>query len=127
MHAEKEKANTLMARDYKDPQIINDKRNSEPAYIVRRLTPTECARLQAFPDWWCANLETPNPSDEEIAFWKNVWDEWNSMNGKKLKTERQIRKWLSSPYSDAAEYSLWGNGITLTVAWFVLAGIVWKA
>ena len=132
MHSEKEKANTLMARDYKDPQIINDKRNSEkqdsePAYIVRRLTPTECARLQAFPDWWCANLETPNPSDEEIAFWKNVWDEWNSMNGKKLKTERQIRKWLSSPYSDAAEYSLWGNGITLTVAWFVLAGIVWRA
>ena len=21
-------------------------------YIVRRLTPTECARLQGFPDWW---------------------------------------------------------------------------
>ena len=127
MHAEKEKANTLMARDYKDPQIINDKQNNEPAYIVRRLTPTECARLQAFPDWWCSNLETHNPSDEEIAFWKNVWDEWNSMNGKRPKTEKQIRKWLSSPYSDAAEYSLWGNGITLTVAWFVLAGIVWRA
>lgn len=22
-------------------------------YILRRLTPTECARLQGFPDWWC--------------------------------------------------------------------------
>lgn len=22
-------------------------------YIVRRLTPTECCRLQGFPDWWC--------------------------------------------------------------------------
>ena len=21
-------------------------------YILRRLTPTECARLQGFPDWW---------------------------------------------------------------------------
>lgn len=21
-------------------------------YVVRRLTPTECARLQGFPDWW---------------------------------------------------------------------------
>ena len=127
MHAEEERANTLMARDYKDPQIINDKKGNNPAYIVRRLTPTECARLQAFPDWWCSNLETPNPSDEEIAFWKEVWNEWNSMNNKKPKTENQIRKWLAAPYSDAAEYALWGNGITATVAWFVLAGIVWGA
>lgn len=22
-------------------------------YVLRRLTPTECARLQGFPDWWC--------------------------------------------------------------------------
>ena len=21
-------------------------------YVLRRLTPTECARLQGFPDWW---------------------------------------------------------------------------
>lgn len=128
MHAEKEKANTLMARDYKDPQIVNDKQHSnEQAYIVRRLTPTECARLQAFPDWWCQGLETHNPSNEEIAFWKNVWDEWNAMNNKKPKTENQIRKWLASPYSDASEYALWGNGITASVAWFVLAGIVWAS
>ena len=25
-------------------------------YTVRRLTPTECARLQGFPDWWCDDL-----------------------------------------------------------------------
>ncbi|WP_347280889.1 DNA cytosine methyltransferase, partial [uncultured Alistipes sp.] len=30
----------------------------EPDYIVRRLTPTECARLQGFPDWWCDGLGT---------------------------------------------------------------------
>lgn len=22
-------------------------------YHLRRLTPTECMRLQGFPDWWC--------------------------------------------------------------------------
>ncbi|MBQ6666232.1 MAG: DNA cytosine methyltransferase [Synergistaceae bacterium] len=125
MHAEEERANTLMARDYKDPQIINDKKSNNPAYIVRRLTPTECARLQAFPDWWCENLETPNPSDEEIAFWKGVWDEWNGMNNKKPKTENQIRKWLADPYSDAAEYSLWGNGLTVTIPWYIFAGVIW--
>ena len=51
--AEKELANTLMATDYKDPPVVNDV-EEEPDYIVRRLTPTECARLQGFPDWWCA-------------------------------------------------------------------------
>lgn len=26
-------------------------------YILRRLTPTECARLQGFPDWWTDGVE----------------------------------------------------------------------
>lgn len=39
-------------------------------YIVRRLTPTECARLQGFPDWWCSGLGTEHPTEEEIAFWR---------------------------------------------------------
>ena len=39
--AEENLANTLVASDYKDPPTVN---SSE--YIVRRLTPTECARLQ---------------------------------------------------------------------------------
>ena len=50
---------TLMARDYKDPQIIVGggtemcEIQNERKYVLRRLTPTECARLQGFPDWWC--------------------------------------------------------------------------
>ncbi len=59
--AEKDLANTLVATDYKDPPVVND-----TEYIVRRLTPTECARLQGFPDWWCSDLGTENPTDEEI-------------------------------------------------------------
>ena len=43
--AEENLANTLVASDYKDPPTVNS-----PEYIVRRLTPTECARLQGFPD-----------------------------------------------------------------------------
>ena len=127
MKVEKEKANTLMARDFKDPQIINDVPNDEPMYIVRRLTPTECARLQGFPDWWCAGLEVPEPSEEDIRFWMEVWEVWNSMNGKKLKTEKQVRKWLMAPYTDAAEYKLWGNGCALPCVYFVLSGIAWAA
>ena len=129
MTVEKEKSHTLMARDYKDPQIVNDIPNDEPVYIVRRLTPVECARLQGFPDWWCADLAIPDPSDEEIAFWKEVWETWRKTTNPdgKPKTEKQIRKWLADPYTDAAEYKLWGNGIFVGNAYFVLAGIEWAA
>ena len=123
--ASHEKANTLVASDWKDPPVVNDTPNNEPTYIVRRLTPTECARLQGLPDWWCKNLDNPNPTDGEIQFWTNVWNEWNSINHKKPKTEKQIRKWLANPYSDSAEYKLYGNGIALPCAWFVLAGIAY--
>ena len=38
-------------------------------YIVRRLTPTECARLQGFPDWWC---DGANGSDTaQYKLWGN--------------------------------------------------------
>lgn len=125
----KEKAPTLMARDYKDPPVVNDKPAPEPYYIVRRLTPTECARLQGFPDWWCGGLGIEEPTAEEIEFWMEVWETHRKVMGtsKKPKTEKQIRKWLADPYSDSAEYKLWGNGIALPCAYFVLAGIAWAA
>ncbi|MCM1530314.1 MAG: DNA cytosine methyltransferase [Alistipes sp.] len=124
-----EQANTLVASDWKDPPLVNDTPNQESTYIVRRLTPVECARLQGFPDWWCADLATPDPSDDEIAFWTEVWETWRSItnpNGKP-KTEKQIRKWLADPYTDSAEYKLWGNGCALPNVLFVLAGIAYFA
>ena len=99
----------------------------EPEYTVRRLTPTECARLQGFPDWWCADLGTEDPTDEEIAFWRDVFLTHDRITGKvaKPKTDKQIVKWLHDPHTDGAEYRLWGNGIAEPNAFFVLAGIVW--
>ncbi len=124
-----EQANTLVASDWKDPPLVNDLLNDEPVYIVRRLTPVECARLQGFPDWWCADLAIPDPSDEEIAFWMEVWETWRQITNPKgkPKTEKQIRKWLADPYTDSAEYKLWGNGVSEPVVFFVLSGIAWAA
>ena len=124
-----EQANTLVASDWKDPPVVNDVPNDEPIYIVRRLTPVECARLQGFPDWWCADLAIPDPSDEEIAFWMDVWETWRQVTNPKgkPKTEKQIRKWLADPFTDSAEYKLWGNGISLPIPYFVLSGIAWAA
>nr|DAZ59558.1 MAG TPA: Cytosine specific methyltransferase [Caudoviricetes sp.] len=124
-----EQANTLVASDWKDPPLVNDLPNDEPVYIVRRLTPVECARLQGFPDWWCADLAIPDPTDEEITFWTEVWETWRRVTNPKgkPKTEKQIRKWLADPYTDSAEYKLWGNGISLPIPYFVLSGIAWVA
>lgn len=124
-NAEKELANTLVATDYKDPPMINDT-DDNAEYIVRRLTPTECARLQGFPDGWCKNLETENPTDEDIAFWKDVFETHRKAMGisKKPKTDKLIVKWLRNPHSDSAEYKLWGNGVALPCVCFVLSGIV---
>lgn len=96
-------------------------------YIVRRLTPTECARLQGFPDWWCSDLNNENPTAEEVDRWKHIFEEYRAAVGKssKLKTDKQIIKWLKNPHSDSAEYKLWGNGVALPCVYFVLAGIVW--
>ena len=105
---EEEKAPPLLARDYKDPAVVNDRKDSSAEYRVRRLTPTECARLQGFPDWWCANLETENPSEEEIAFWEEVFETYRKITNPdgKPKTRKQIVKWLQAPYTDGSEYRL---------------------
>ena len=128
MQVEKEVSPTLMARDFKDPTSVAPV-PQEVSYTVRRLTPTECARLQGFPDDWCHDLGTPDPTDEEIAFWADVFETYRKLvtHTKKPKTEKQIRKWLADPYSDAAEYKLWGNGVALPCVYFVLSGIVWAS
>lgn len=121
--AEENLANTLVATDYKDPPTVAE----EPQYIIRRLTPTECARLQGFPDWWCDDLGTENPTEEDIAYWSEVFENHRKIMGTstKPKTEKQIIKWLKDPYSDAAEYKMWGNGVALPNVVFVLSGIVY--
>ena len=101
----------------------------EPDYIVRRLTPTECARLQGFPDWWCDGLGTDDPTEEEMAFWREVFETHRKIIGtsSKPKSDSQIRKWLKDPHSDSAEYRMWGNGCALPNVYFVLCGIVYYA
>ena len=121
--AEEDIVNTLVATDYKDPPTVTE----EPYYTVRRLTPTECARLQGFPDWWCSALGTEEPSEEDIAFWRDVFETHRAVTGSasKPKTDAQLVKWLKDPHTDSAEYKLWGNGVALPCVYFVLSGIVY--
>lgn len=118
---EEERQPTLVA---KGPGAVMN--GGESLYTVRRLTPTECARLQGFPDWWCSQLDTPKPTDEEVYFWYKVFNTYARVTGVgKPKTARQIRAWLANPHTDSAEYKMWGNGVALPCVYFVLSGIVW--
>ena len=124
--AETEITGSLVATDYKDPPMINDT-DSNSEYIVRRLTPTECARLQGFPDWWCADLETADPTEDDLIFWHKVFETHRKITGtsSKPKSDAQIIKWLKSPHSDSAEYKMWGNGVCLPIVYMIMCGIKW--
>ena len=99
----------------------------QSGYTVRRLTPTECARLQGFPDWWCDDLGVAEPTIEDIRYWYDVFETHRRIVGSstKPKSLKQIAKWLRDPHSDAAEYKMWGNGVALPCVVFVLSGIVY--
>lgn len=105
-----------------DQQILLHKTGKPRKYIVRRLTPLECARLQGFPDCWCSEIETENPTEEEIAFWAEVWETHRIAMEKSgnPKSRNQIIKWLRDPRSDSSEYRMWGNGIALPNAIHVI-------
>ena len=97
-------------------------------YIVRRLTPTECARLQGFPDRW-GDIDPKCHLDsftaEELDFWRNVRNTHAAINGKPTRdyTERQMLTWYNRLHTDSAEYKMWGNGIALPTALYCMQGI----
>ena len=95
-------------------------------YIVRRLTPTECARLQGFTDWWSVVEQKDSLANEEHRFWLEVRNTHAAINGKKVQdyTETQMLTWYNKLYTDSAEYKMWGNCIALPPALYCLQGIV---
>ena len=122
---EEEKSPTLMARDYKDPTCVEFFDTKERRYIVRRLTPTECARLQGFPDKWGHIKPKTELTDEEYRFWLNVRKTHDAINGRTVKdyNKKQMLTYYNKLWADSAEYKMWGNGIALPCAWYVMQGI----
>ena len=155
LNSEDEQSPTLLARMHKDPHLVSywdggqtvgtltannaggnqrmpDKENfnavieSRPhRYIVRRLTPTECARLQGFPDKWGHPDIKEKFTKEEYEFWLDIRNTHAIINGKSTKqyTKDQMLNWYNKLHTDAAEYKMWGNGIALPTALYVLQGI----
>lgn len=83
-YKESEQASTMKSRDYKDAtDLIAEKETKNLQWIVRRLTPVECERLQGFPSGWT-----------DIG-------EWFDENGKNHKP------------ADSPRYKALGNSIAL--------------
>lgn len=91
-------------------------------YIVRRLTPTECARLQGFADNWGHLPQITDMSDDEYFYWLDVRSTFARINGKKVKmfSRKAMVNWYNKLHSDGAEYKMWGNGVALPcVRWVI--------
>lgn len=125
-HAANGTASTMAARDFKSPRDLVVERSKPPRrYIIRRLTPLECCRLQGFPDGWGAPDFKPELSADELTFWQGVRDTQAAISSKPPKTysAASLTKWYNALHTDSAEYKMWGNGIALPCAAFVLEGI----
>ena len=109
----------------KGDQSLNYSGAVRVRYIVRRLTPTECARLQGFPDRWGHPDHKDDFTDGEYQFWLNVRNTHATINGKTVKpyTKAQMLTWYNKLHTDSSEYKMWGNGIALPNALYVMQGI----
>lgn len=117
-----EQTGTLQADCFKN---LNSNGVIRVQYIVRRLTPTECARLQGFPDDWGHPDHKEDFTDEEYRFWLNARNTHAAINGKPQKdyTKAQMLTWYNKLHTDSSEYKMWGNGISLPTALYVMQGI----
>ena len=107
-------------------QPISAYRGKPPRkYIVRRLTPLECCRLQGFPDGWGVPKHKDAMDDCEAAYWEDVRRTHAKIAGKTYKpfaTRAALVKWYNGLYTDSAEYKMWGNGVALPCAYNVVSG-----
>lgn len=113
-------AQTLIA---KGPGAVSYYENIK--YIVRRLTPTECARLQGMPDLWCRLSQIEDMSDEDYEFWKQAHKTYAEINGKtyREKTKKQMISWYNKLQIDGSEYKAYGNGMALPCVRVPINGI----
>lgn len=61
----------------------------QPDWIVRRLIPLECGRLQGFPDGWAEIESLKNP--KEFNFWREVYARSCEIKKNKTKTDHPSR------------------------------------
>lgn len=95
-------------------------------WIVRRLTPRECERLQGYPDDWTVLPKISDMNDEEYEFYKTAFLLDKAIRGKKVAKEpnkKQLIRWYNNLDNDGARYRMLGNSLAIPCALRVIGGI----
>lgn len=88
-------------------------------WIVRRLTPLECERLQGYPDNWTVLHKIENMTDEQYDFFKEVYLLDKRLRGKEIKktpNREQLTKLYNKLDSDSTRYKQCGNSLAIPCA-----------
>lgn len=96
-------------------------------WIVRRLMPIECERLQGYPDGWTELPKIKEMTDEEYAFFLRIWQTDRDIRGISYKTlpdKKRLVKWYNKLESDTSCYQALGNSLAIPCALRVIGGIV---
>ena len=96
-------------------------------WIVRRLTPRECERLQGYPDDWTVLQKIDNITNDEYSFFLGVFMLDKKIRNKKVKkppTKESLIKWYNKLDCDGNRYKALGNSLAIPCALRVVAGIV---
>lgn len=99
-----------------DQQIVLTDSKPPRKYIVRRLLPLECCRLQGYPDGWTENISFDALSQEQVDQLEPIRKTWAEVNGKNYKPCKNmdaLRKWFEGLRTDSAEYKAYGNSLAI--------------
>lgn len=95
-------------------------------WVIRRLTPLECERLQGYPDFWTCLKRKEMLDGEEFGFWRNVMITDKKIKGKKCNehpTPAQLTKWYNKLECDGSRYKALGNSLAIPCALRVIGYI----
>ena len=109
----------------KGPSAIAYQIQTYIKWVVRRLTPLECERLQGYPDHWTVLKRIEDMSAEDYSFFKGVFLLDKQLRGKSVKepTKKQIIKWYNNLDNDGARYRMLGNSLAIPCALRVIGYI----
>lgn len=95
-------------------------------WVIRRLTPLECERLQGYPDHWTKLPKISDMTDEEYLFFLKVFLLDKAIRGQQQKNppaKASLVKWYNKLDCDGNRYKMCGNSLAIPCALRVLGGI----
>lgn len=95
-------------------------------WVIRRLTPLECERLQGYPDFWTCLQPKAALNSEEFDFWRDVMVTDKKIKGKRCNeypTPTQLTKWYNKLECDGSRYKALGNSLAIPCALRVIGYI----